>query len=660
MQRWRPVTLLLALLLMVPAALAQSDGPQESRGAQAILIRNPDPAPGEPPYALADQYGKVRRLVEPTPGIDLKPHVGGRVRIKHDTGRTLLASQLELPSRRPAREPRELREVSPAQFIAPSRGVRTADRRAPSQRDRRFNVVPAQGTDEAADKFGEFMDDLPEPSGESGRSSAASDPIQLDDLPAPSVRDQLEPIPAGDGDYRDDSGDYYEEIPHAEPITSGRVIHDHGHHADCPHCNNGHTSPAPMSQPCGCAKCRAKVAPPVGLCSTCGRSEGWCGPTCNPGSRRGVYGRAEYLLWWFDGMSTPPLATVNTTAQPPILGRDGTSVVFGGELLDGARNGMRFTLGAWLDDRRDLAVEADWMIFETETDAFAANDLLGTNSLGRPFYNVGPINQGTGLLLPPQDDAQIVAGGALGIVARSRLQSAGLRVRTGICCRDIGGCGPCGCNECASGLSLGGRGSGAISRIDFIAGYRFAQLEEELIFQEVGLRQAQSTATVDVYEAFEVDNDFHGLDLGFVYDYQARRWGLELMSRIALGNTSQSVSINGFNTVSVGDVNAITTAGGLLAQPSNIGVYDRNRFSVLPELSARLSYRVTPRLSLSAAYTLLYWANVVRPGDQIDFTVDGRQSGGVAPTSPYAHPRVDIEETSLWAHGFNFGLDYQY
>src|SRR3972149_9366626 len=63
----------------------------------ARLIRNPDDPGTGPQYALADQTGHVQRYVEPVPGIDLEPYVGYAVMIRHDTGRTLLASQLDLP-----------------------------------------------------------------------------------------------------------------------------------------------------------------------------------------------------------------------------------------------------------------------------------------------------------------------------------------------------------------------------------------------------------------------------------------------------------------------------------------------------------------------------------------------------------------------------------
>lgn len=64
---------------------------------QAVLVRNPRAAAGEPPFALTDENGEIQRLVEPSPGVDLDPFVGRILRVAHDTGPTLLASQLELP-----------------------------------------------------------------------------------------------------------------------------------------------------------------------------------------------------------------------------------------------------------------------------------------------------------------------------------------------------------------------------------------------------------------------------------------------------------------------------------------------------------------------------------------------------------------------------------
>ena len=201
----------------------------------------------------------------------------------------------------------------------------------------------------------------------------------------------------------------------------------------------------------------------------------------------------------------------------------------------------------------------------------------------------------------------------------------------------------------------------AISRVDFFTGYRYAKLDDTLRFSHDTrvLTGVDAGDTTQASESFVTDNSFHGVDLGFVYDWRSTRWGLELTSRVAVGGTTQRVHINGSTTVNEIGSTPATTPGVLYAQSTNIGSYRRDRFSVLPELSARLSYKVTPRLSLSAAYTVVYWANVVRPGDQIDYSVDGRLIAGT-PVTGDAHPRFDWNESALWAHGFNFGLDYNY
>jgi hypothetical protein len=82
-----------------PAPFPPSRQPMNSPsgGPLARLIENPDQTDGAPPFALTDQNGTIQRFVEPVDGIDLSCHVGQVVVVRHDTGNTLLASQLELP-----------------------------------------------------------------------------------------------------------------------------------------------------------------------------------------------------------------------------------------------------------------------------------------------------------------------------------------------------------------------------------------------------------------------------------------------------------------------------------------------------------------------------------------------------------------------------------
>ena len=65
--------------------------------------------------------------------------------------------------------------------------------------------------------------------------------------------------------------------------------------------------------------------------------------------------------------------------------------------------------------------------------------------------------------------------------------------------------------------------------------------------------------------------------------------------------------------------------GGLLALPSNIGRYDRDVFSWVPELGVTIGYQCTDHWKLFVGYNVLYWSSVVRPGEQIDRTVNANQ-----------------------------------
>ena len=99
---------------------------------------------------------------------------------------------------------------------------------------------------------------------------------------------------------------------------------------------------------------------------------------------------------------------------------------------------------------------------------------------------------------------------------------------------------------------------------------------------------------------------------------------------------------------------------GLLAQSTNIGEYERDEFSVIPEIGFTGGYMLTERVKLTAGYTFLYWSRVVRPGDQIDLEVNPEliPSDTVVGDGLPAHPQFVFRDTDIWAHGLNVGLEY--
>jgi hypothetical protein len=163
-------------------------------------------------------------------------------------------------------------------------------------------------------------------------------------------------------------------------------------------------------------------------------------------------------------------------------------------------------------------------------------------------------------------------------------------------------------------------------------------------------------------DRFDTSNDFFGGELGFSVDWARQRWSLELLSRIAIGNTNQKVTISGDNTATAPDDTVETKQGGLLTQDSNIGRYERDEFSVIPQVGLTGGYLITDQLKFTVGYSLLYWSRVVRPGDQIDLEVNPGKidfdplAGDLDP----ARPRFEFRDTDIWAHGLNVGLDYHW
>ena len=386
---------------------------------------------------------------------------------------------------------------------------------------------------------------------------------------------------------------------------------------------------------------------------------------CSPGARGILYARLEYLLWWADGMYIPPLVVEGEADNGDFVN---AVIVHGNqEILDGSRDGIRLRLGMWLDDCGQWAIEGDYFGFnEISSHYVNGGDGVTPPFVGRPF-----IDATTGL-----DSVQDVSfpgiQGTVTVDATSQFESAGLRLRRNICCV----AGSCDCGDgvgCGCGVGVGGCGSGSgcgsgirggrlgTRRIDFLFGLRYSNLNESLVITEDLETIEASPPNTDILlrDRFYTENQFLGGELGFLWEWEHRRWSLELLSKLAIGNTKQKVSINGFTITDnhLAGAPAIKTNSGLLVQPTNAGDYSRNVFGVIPEIGATLGFQLTKRLRMTAGYTLVYWGNVVRPGEQIDLDVnpeflDATLDGTEGP--PFS-PKFAFNETDFWTHGLNFG-----
>ncbi len=438
-----------------------------------------------------------------------------------------------------------------------------------------------------------------------------------------------------------------------------------------------------------------------GGCPTCGdglcrqRGSGGCGS----GARGVMYVHGEYLLWWLEGMDTPALVTRFSAINPNGGAAIGPfTTIFGrNRTLEDERSGGRITFGLWLDDYGQWGLEGEYLALEDLEKTFVAGVRDGSapavgSFIGRPFFNTGVI----GAVLPGgrgpavEDVDTSALDGTVTIDLRSEFQSAGIRLRHNLCCREgcSTGCGDgVGCGGgvgCGSGVGYGGACPiGPLNRLctllrkgtrhtDVLYGFRWTNLDESIRIVEDLQDLTAPVSQLDVIDSFATENEFMGGEIGYETDWRYRRWSLGFLTKVAIGNTRQRVDINGSTVINDVAANPPDNIGGLLAQRyvltdgtvvGNIGTYERDEFSMIPEIGLTAGYNLTPRLKLTAGYTLLYWSNIVRPGDQIDLDVNANllpRDGGPDVDTVVAgdHPRFEFRQTDLWASGVNFGAEY--
>jgi hypothetical protein len=364
-------------------------------------------------------------------------------------------------------------------------------------------------------------------------------------------------------------------------------------------------------------------------------------------------------------MDIPALVTTSDPGTTPnnagVLGLDSTDILYGREgILDDGHSGFRIRFGAFWDACRRYGWEAEYFGFDDESERFEArSNGNGEPILARPFFNMNPRENGDGDLDPPAgEDSELVAypgvlSGVVTVDSQTSLDSAGLRLRWNFCSKQFAYPGGCS-NPCAPPRGFG--------RVDFVAGYRYLDLQDQITIREdLTSLQANNPGRFEVFDQFETRNEFNGAEFGFIWEGGWRRWTLEFLSKMAVGNVHQSARIDGGTTISPLTQPQQTFEGGLLAQRSNIGEYSRDEFGVLNELGLTLGLYLTPRLRATVGYTFVYLTPVVRAGDQIDLDVNpDLLPPETSPLQGPLRPQFAFEESDYWADGVNVGLDWRW
>jgi hypothetical protein len=377
----------------------------------------------------------------------------------------------------------------------------------------------------------------------------------------------------------------------------------------------------------GCDSC--------GGCGDCGECFDCCG-LGNCECRR-FWGRAEYLQWWVRGSQTPALVTTSPDNTPVgaagVL--PGATILFGdGRLNSNTRSGGRFTLGYWLDSCESLGVENTFFFLANENDSFSASS-DGSPIIARPFFNTETGREDSVLVGYPE-----IVIGSINVTTYSRVYGNEINLRRALyfdACR----------------------------RVDLLAGYRFFQLAEQLQVQEnkTSIQQGGTVpvgTTFNILDSFHTKSNFHGGQLGINTRLYGNCWSIDLLAKVALGGLTQQVTIDGSTIVTAPGTAPVTNRGGILAQNSNMGAFNRGRFSVIPEFGINAHRQLGRCWQVNVGYTFLFVSNVVRPGDQIDIQLDPRQFPPPTSQGPFTAPAFAFQETDVWLQGINVGLEYNF
>jgi len=344
----------------------------------------------------------------------------------------------------------------------------------------------------------------------------------------------------------------------------------------------------------------------------------------------------EYLAWWTKSTNYPPLVTTNTDSTAParehagVLDWPGTEVLFGGGDGDpGIHSGARFTLGYWFTPSHETGLDVTYTFLGNTAATFdrASN---GSVILATPYYDVQIPGQTSWLVAYDNGTYADKQTGVLSIRNAQELNFVEVLTHWSMIQQ---------CNR----------------NLDFLFGYRYGRFAENLTIDETTTRVALGD-TIQKVDAFDARNEFNGFELGFVSTTRYCRWSLDVLAKLAVGNTHSRVDIGGTTTVN----NTPVPGGGLLALPTNSVPVERNNFSAIPELGLTLGYDLTCRLKATFGYTFVYWSAVMRPGDQIDTNLNGSQIPPPGTLIGVPSPQPKAVMTDFWAQGFNLGLNYRY
>jgi hypothetical protein len=358
-----------------------------------------------------------------------------------------------------------------------------------------------------------------------------------------------------------------------------------------------------------------------------------------------IYGSADYMLLWARKGTNPPLVqsispenAVNSLVNGIELPAGATTDVFGGDGTNPSPfSGVRGTLGLWLDSCFECGFELGYFQLFRESDTFSITS-TGIPVIGRNFFDVAAQRNAFLFYSNPNGSQR----GFINIDAPTQAQGGEFNARYHT-------------------LSI------VADRTEVIGGFRYFNLRDALSINsgaDFVNPAGQVTSHYDSSEFFRARNDFYGGQIGIDQHFYRGCWTMDFSSKVALGNVHQNVLIQGGTTLTQPGVPVqnFPDQSLLFVQPTNVGIYNRDRFAVIPEFSVKLGYQVTQKLRATIGYEYIGFSKVVRAGSAIDTGVNPNNTQFIVARQPSdaLNPRFNFTDSYWWAQGITAGFAFNY
>lgn len=340
------------------------------------------------------------------------------------------------------------------------------------------------------------------------------------------------------------------------------------------------------------------------------------------------------MAWWLRDMPAPVPLVTNLVAGAPA-----TQTYLGGKDVSvGATGGLRLTASYALSSPASVEGNFFFIPYRSTTNSVSSSGRPGSVDLIVPYLDANT-NRENGAEI---SFAPVYSG------------SAQEEYKVGLLGAELNG---------AWALS-----PSAPWTVDALGGFRYLRLRETYTFATSSPFLAPVPPGVwNTTDEFRTTNNFYGLQAGLRARYDQGAFFGTGAVKVALGAMMQSVDISGGLTTDEFSTSGAAQSfpGGYFALPSNIGSYSRSTFAVVPEVAFNVGYRINSAASIFLGYSFLYASNVVRPGNQIDRTVNTAQSTAYTETpNPVAQgparPAFGFNDSSFWAQSVSLGLSYRF